>query len=149
MAESDSQRWRQCATDADCDFRAPLGPAFQPPARRGYPAVWRGARHVCRPSPDADACTAHGAGTDCNFCAAQIEIDRINVRPDGLEVVIEDDIDLDVNPQDPQASFELFTSPLARPQVCDVARVDPDTGTWEFFPRPGGGYRPGGPATGL
>ena len=50
---------------------------------------------------------------------------------------------LDVDPQDPQASFELFASPLARPQVCDVARVDPDTGTWEFFPRPGGGYRPG------
>ena len=88
---------------------------------------------MCRPSPDADACTAHGAGTDCNFCAAQIEIDRINVRPDGLEVVIEDDIDLDVNPQDPQASFELFTSPLTRSLVCD-------TTSRQFLARPGPGY---------
>jgi len=135
VAEADAQSWRLCTTDADCDFRAADGPAFQT-----ADGQWRGARHVCRPSPDADACAAHGANSNCNFCAAQIEIDRINLRPDALEAVIEDDIDLDVNPQDPQASFELFASPLARPQVCDVARVDPDTGTWQFFPRPGGGY---------
>ena len=139
---TDAEQWRDCTTDADCDFRATdffearTGPAFQVGL-----GEWRGARHVCRPAPNS--------APDDLVCWPQIEIDRINVRPDGLEVVIEDDIDLDVNPQDPQASFELFTSPLARPQVCDVARVDPDTGTWEFFPRPGGGYRPGGPATGL
>jgi len=43
MADADSQSWRPCSTDADCDFRArdafdvPIGPAFQ----TGYPAVWR------------------------------------------------------------------------------------------------------------
>ncbi|NOY92066.1 MAG: hypothetical protein GXP55_12790, partial [Deltaproteobacteria bacterium] len=122
--------WRDCSEDADCDFRArsadgaSLGPAFQT-----ADGQWRGARHVCRQVPNSTR-------PDDRVCWPQIEIDRINVRPDGLEAVIEDDIDLDVDPQDPQATFAMFTPGPVRGQIC--SRVRP--GLPDAPGPPAGGY---------
>jgi len=109
----ESNDWVQCNTDAECDFRAPGHHAAYEIPRPGYAAIWRGARAVCRHHP------FHGPCSTDRVCWPLLEPDRLNVRPEGLEVVVEDDIDLDVDPQDPQVSF---FSDTVRGQVCDVGR---------------------------
>jgi len=109
-----SNDWVECATDADCDFRAPGHHAAYEIPRPGYLATWRGARAVCRHHPFNGPCSTN------RVCWPAVEADRVNVRPEGLEVVLEDDIDLDGDPQDPQVSF--FTD-LVRDEVCDVGEV--------------------------
>ena len=109
----ESNDWVECNTDAECDFRAPGHHAAYEIPRPGYAAIWRGARAVCRHHP------FHGPCSTDRVCWPLLEPDRLNVRPEGLEVVVEDDIDLDVDPQDPQVSF---FSDTVRGQVCDVGR---------------------------
>jgi len=54
-------------------------------------------------------------------CWPAIEVDRLNVRPEGLETVVEDDLDLDASPRDPQVSF--FSDVLVRRETCDVGET--------------------------
>jgi len=109
----DPADWVDCETDADCDFRAPGGPAY------AVGDQWRGARHVCRADPTNNSCS-----DPKKVCWPALEVDRLNVRPEGLEAVVEDDIDLDASPRDPQVSFFNFT---LRDRSCGTDR-------------PGGGF---------
>ena len=105
----DPNDWVDCQTDADCDFRASRGPAY------ALGDQWRGARHVCRADPTDSSCSPQ------KVCWPAIEVDRLNVRPEGLETVVEDDLDLDASPRDPQVSF--FSDVLVRGETCDVGET--------------------------
>ncbi len=102
-----------CQEDADCNSGGPSGPAFQADGR------WRGARHVCRPR------AVDGSRPQC---FVQIEPDRINLRPDGFEIVLADFVDEDV-----QADFGATS--FVTPTLCGLERDeygDPDTSSEEF-----------------
>ncbi len=62
-------------------------------------------------------------------CFVQVEPDRINLRPDGFEIVLADFVDEDV-----QADFFGATS-FVTPTLCGLERDeygDPDTSSEEF-----------------
>jgi hypothetical protein len=84
---------------------------------------------VCRQDPTDNSCTG-GA----RVCWPALEVDRLNVRPEGLEAVVEDDLDLDVNPRDPQVSF--FDSTV-RSFFCRTTRDGFLADDAEPFPSPG------------
>jgi hypothetical protein len=82
----------ECETDSDCDFRREGGPVFQAPDGR-----WRGGRHPCLDRDperakllDSLAAIVVRAQPDGRFCHVQIEPPRINVRPEGFEIVLVD-----------------------------------------------------------
>lgn len=103
---------RRCATDQHCDWRSNDGPAYQDGDDTDGEDrhLWQGARHVCklpRPDPeDPNACPVDPGPLDQNgVCRFQFEPDHLNFRPDGLEVVLDWDANLDEGSEDPQSAF--------------------------------------------
>ena len=119
-----------CVSDSDCDASGDGGPAF----RDG--TAWRGARHECRVR-DRDALREtidpfplNGA-QDGSFCFVGAELDRLNVRPDGAEVVLLDDVDTD-----PQGN--MFESTVGRTNYVNLGYCDVDgDGSLVLGPRDG------------
>lgn len=92
---------RSCSCDQDCNSFSPAGPAWP----------W-GQRHRCAfPSGDPGP----GAGE----CWIQLDPDRVNVRPEGVEIVLMDDDD-DV--QRPVLSDETPLGSVAEALLCSVDR---------------------------
>lgn len=109
---------RSCATDADCDFRAPDAPAFSETSH------WNGASHQCihRDATRVRMFDDTGLIEDIidslpqgKFCHFKIDADNVNVRPDGVEIPIVYDVD-----QDPQ--YDLISSSLLSSTLCDASR---------------------------
>ncbi len=115
-----------CLQDADCNAGGPGGPAFQADGR------WRGARHVCLARrPDGSA--PPPADPTQRECFVQVEPDRINLRPDGFEIVLADFVDEDV-----QGDFFSAGSFLPA-ELCDPERDeygDPAAVELRVFPEP-------------
>lgn len=113
---NDSSDHRPCSIFFDdCGF--PADPAYQ-----GASGDWRGARHQCR-ERDPERAARFGDDAemlvdlldDGRFCHIQLEPDRLNVRPDGLELVFADDRNIDW-----QQAF--YTGTLLEDQLCDADR---------------------------